>query len=64
MCFHDDNRHLSLLLIFIGCLPPFTEIDVEVYKSEWRQVNKKKEADRDGIKQKGDKIGMGYMTRG
>ena len=24
--FHDDNRHFSLLLIFIGGLPPFTEI--------------------------------------
>ena len=38
-CFHDDNRHFSLLLNFIGGSPTFTEIYVVVYKNEWRQVN-------------------------
>ena len=36
--FHDDNRHFSLLLIFVGGLPPFTEI---IRRNEWRQVNYK-----------------------
>ena len=40
-----------------------------VYKNEWRQVNLKycefeKEACSNGIKRKGDKIGMGYMKDG
>ena len=38
-----------------------TEIYVVVYKNKWRQVNYKscEFAYRDGIKRKGDKIGMG-----
>ena len=62
--FHDDNRHFSPLLIFIGGLPPFTEIYVVVYKKEWRQVNKnpanfKKEG---MMNKKGDKIWTEYRN--
>ena len=37
-----------------------------IYKNEWLRILqiKKKEAYRDGIKRKGDKIGMGYMKHG
>ena len=37
---NDNNRHFSVLLIFIGGLPPFTEIYLVVYKNEWRHANK------------------------
>ena len=67
--FNKGSRYFSLLLIVRGGLPPFTEIYVVVYKNEWRQVNLKycefeKEACSNGIKRKGDKIGMGYMKDG
>ena len=56
-------------LIYIGGLPSFTEIYVVVYENERRLVNLnpvniKREAYRDGIKRKGDTIGMGYMKHG
>ena len=49
------------LALMASCGTGSSKINIQVNKNS---ANLKKEAYRDGIKRKGDKIGMGYMKHG